>query len=120
MEQHAAAEPGSRTGTAMVFPGMGPVRFTDVGTFMLANPYARRLVAQADEVLGHSLVDGFRDAEGDYSVDAQVAFLTNCVAMAQWAEESSASSPTPAPVPASARRPSRPTWAPSTSPTPSG
>ncbi|WP_327365142.1 ACP S-malonyltransferase [Streptomyces sp. NBC_01217] len=86
MEQHAAAEPGSRTGTAMVFPGMGPVRFTDVGTFMLANPYARRLVAQADEVLGHSLVDGFRDAEGDYSVDAQVAFLTNCVAMAQWAE----------------------------------
>lgn len=86
MQQCAAEGPGSWTGTAMVFPGMGPVRFADVGTFMLANPYARRLVAVADDVLGYSLVDALREAEGDYSVDAQVAFLTNCVALAQWAE----------------------------------
>ena len=71
---------------AVVFPGMGPSRFADVGKFMVINPYARRLVAQADERLGYSLVDAFRDTEGDYSRHAQVSFLVNCVALAQWAE----------------------------------
>jgi len=71
---------------AVVFPGMGPSRFADVGKFMVINPYARRLVAKADERLGYSLVDAFRDTEGDYSRHAQVSFLVNCVALAQWAE----------------------------------
>lgn len=71
---------------AVVFPGMGPSRFADVGKFMVINPYARRLVGEADERLGHSLVDAFRDTEGDYSRPAQVSFLVNCVALAQWAE----------------------------------
>lgn len=79
-------ETDSRSGTALVFPGMGPARFSDVGTFMLANSFARRLVAQADEVLGYCLVDRFRESAGDYTVPAQVAFLTNCLALAQWAE----------------------------------
>ncbi|MEK8169525.1 ACP S-malonyltransferase [Streptomyces sp. M19] len=71
--------------TALVFPGMGPSAFADVGRFMVVNPYARKLVAVADEVLGYSLVDTFREAEGDYSEAAQVAFLVNCLACAQWA-----------------------------------
>ncbi len=75
----------SSTGTAFVFPGMGPSSFADVGRFMVINPFARRLVAVADERLGYSLVDRFRETEGDYSEFAQVAFLVNCVALAQWA-----------------------------------
>ncbi|MFI5973401.1 ACP S-malonyltransferase [Streptomyces sp. NPDC051452] len=73
--------------TALVFPGMGPVPFAEVGRFMVANPYARELVAVADEALGHSLVDAFRLSPGDYSEAAQVAFLVNCLACAHWARD---------------------------------
>lgn len=76
-----------RTQTAVVFPGMGPSRFADVGKFMLINPFARALTAAADERLGYSLVDRFRRAEGDYSEYAQVAFFVNCLALARWAEQ---------------------------------
>lgn len=76
-----------RSDTAMVFPGMGPSSFTDVAKFMLINPIARKLVATADEVLGYSLVDRYRQSEGDYSEYAQVAFMVNCVALGQWAQE---------------------------------
>ncbi|AHH94850.1 hypothetical protein GCM10010174_35960 [Kutzneria viridogrisea] len=72
---------------AVVFPGMGPADFTEVGRFMVGNAVARRLVAQADEVLGYSLVDRFRETEGDYSEYAQVAFLVNSVALAHWAQD---------------------------------
>lgn len=77
----------SRSGTAIVFPGMSPARFTDVGKFMLVNSFARKLVAEADERLGYSLVDRFRETAGDYSEYAQVAFMVNCLALAQWAEQ---------------------------------
>ncbi|MCX5200083.1 ACP S-malonyltransferase [Streptomyces sp. NBC_00237] len=73
--------------TALVFPGMGPVPFADVGRFMVANPHARELVAVADEALGYSLVDAFRLSDGDYSEAAQVAFLVNCLACAHWARD---------------------------------
>ncbi|MFI6349943.1 ACP S-malonyltransferase [Streptomyces sp. NPDC050560] len=75
-----------RTGTAMIFPGMGPTPFSDVGKFMVVNPFARRLVAEADKVLGYSLVDRYRRTEGDYSEYAQVAFMLNSLALARWAE----------------------------------
>ncbi|GHE14170.1 ACP S-malonyltransferase [Streptomyces alanosinicus] len=65
---------------------MGPAPFAEVGKFMLVNPFARELVAEADETLGHSLFRAFRAAEGDYSVPAQVAFFVNCLALARWAE----------------------------------
>ncbi|MFD3746401.1 ACP S-malonyltransferase [Nocardia sp. NPDC058633] len=71
--------------TAFIFPGMGPASFDEVGRFMVANPIARELVQVADETLGYSLVDAFRLAEGDYSHPAQIAFLINCLASAQWA-----------------------------------
>ncbi|WLQ45269.1 ACP S-malonyltransferase [Streptomyces laculatispora] len=54
---------------------------------MLINPVARRLVADADDALGYSLVDRYREAEGDYSEYAQVAFLVNCLALAVWAHD---------------------------------
>lgn len=73
--------------TALVFPGMGPVPFAEVGRFMVANPAARELVAVADEALGYSLVDAFRTSPGDYSEAAQVAFLVNCLACAHWARD---------------------------------
>ncbi|MEU5421971.1 ACP S-malonyltransferase [Streptomyces sp. NPDC001407] len=73
--------------TAIVFPGMGPSAFGDVGRFMVVNPRARELVALADDVLGYCLVDAFREAEGDYSEAAQVAFLVNCLASAEWARQ---------------------------------
>ncbi|MET7700467.1 ACP S-malonyltransferase [Streptomyces sp. NPDC005485] len=76
-----------RTESALVFPGMGPAPFSEVGKFMVVNRFARKLAAEADEALGYSLFDRFREAEGDYSVYAQVAFLVNCVALAQWAED---------------------------------
>jgi [acyl-carrier-protein] S-malonyltransferase len=66
---------------------MGPVAFNDVGRFMVANRFARELVTVADEVLGYSLVDALREAEGDYSEAAQVAFLVNCLASADWAQD---------------------------------
>lgn len=76
-----------RADGALVFPGMSPTRFQDSAKFMLVNPVARRLVAQADDVLGYSLLDRYRQAEGDYSEYAQVAFLVNCLALAEWARD---------------------------------
>ncbi|MFB7055968.1 ACP S-malonyltransferase [Streptomyces vinaceus] len=75
-----------RPGSALVFPGMGPVPFAEVAKFMLVNPFARKLFAEADEVLGYSLFERFKEAEGDYSEAAQVAFLVNCLALALWVE----------------------------------
>ena len=75
-----------RTGTAFVFPGMSPIRFADVGKFLLIDSRARRLVAGADERLGYSLVDRLRTTEGDYTEYSQVAFLVTCLALAEWAE----------------------------------
>jgi [acyl-carrier-protein] S-malonyltransferase len=73
--------------TAMVFPGMGPVPFDEVGRFMLANTHARELVETADEVLGYALIDALYDSADDYSEAAQVSFLVNSLASAQWACE---------------------------------
>ncbi|MFF3920455.1 ACP S-malonyltransferase [Streptomyces sp. NPDC001852] len=83
----------NRTKSALVFPGMGPSPFAEVGKFMLVNPFARELVAEADDTLGYSLFDRFREAEGDYSVYAQVAFFVNCLALARWAEAESGAEP---------------------------
>ncbi|GHE49095.1 hypothetical protein GCM10017771_70380 [Streptomyces capitiformicae] len=75
-------------GTAMVFPGMGPVKFADVGEFLTFNSHARKRLKVADEVLGYSLMDRYRRSADDYDEAAQVAFLTVSSALADWAEES--------------------------------
>lgn len=74
------------TPTATAFPGMGPTQFADVAKFMLINPFARELLATADEVLGYDLFAALRDSAGDYAEAAQVAFLVNSLALARWAE----------------------------------
>ncbi|MEU3457841.1 ACP S-malonyltransferase [Micromonospora sp. NPDC006766] len=63
---------------------MGPVAFDEVSRFMVANAFARRRVAEADEVLGYSLVRRYRETPGEYSEAAQLAFLVNCLALADW------------------------------------
>ncbi|GAA4526117.1 ACP S-malonyltransferase [Amycolatopsis samaneae] len=77
----------AETRTAVVFPGMGPTGFADVAKFMLVDPFARGLLAEADRVLGYSLVDRYAEEERDYSVSAQLAMLVNCLALAEWAGE---------------------------------
>ncbi|MFB9337944.1 ACP S-malonyltransferase [Actinoplanes octamycinicus] len=78
-----------RNDTALVFPGMGPTSFDEVSRFMVGNAFARRRVAEADEVLGFSLVRRYRATPGDYSEVAQLAFLVNCLALADWHAEQS-------------------------------
>jgi [acyl-carrier-protein] S-malonyltransferase len=71
---------------AMVFPGMGPSRFADIGKFLLVNPHARALVTAADQRLGYPLVARLRDNDSDaYSEYAQVGFMISCLALAGWA-----------------------------------
>ncbi|MGH3243336.1 MAG: ACP S-malonyltransferase [Spirillospora sp.] len=71
--------------TAIVFPAIKPFDFADVARFLLLNPAARRLVARADETLGYSLIDRFRDGSEPYSEAARVAFMVTCLALAEWA-----------------------------------
>lgn len=92
-ERGQALETGVSEATAIVFPGMGPMRYDETARFMLINRYARELTAVADEVLGDSLLDRYHEATGDYSEYAQVAFLIVCLALARWAEETSGLSP---------------------------
>ncbi|GAA3031803.1 ACP S-malonyltransferase [Streptosporangium longisporum] len=77
---------GAKAGTAIVFPGMGPTRFADVAAFMRDDPGARRLFERAGDALGYSPVERFRDSGDDYTEAAQVAFMVNCLALAEWAE----------------------------------
>ncbi|MEW1864575.1 ACP S-malonyltransferase [Streptomyces sp. NBC_00669] len=53
---------------------------------MLVNPCARDLLGRAEKVLDYDLLQRYRDADDDYSEYAQVAFLVNCLALAQWSE----------------------------------
>jgi [acyl-carrier-protein] S-malonyltransferase len=66
--------------TGIVFPGMGPSGYTELGQFVAANPYARPLRRTADQVLGYPLMDRYRAAGMDYSEYSQVAFLISCLA----------------------------------------
>ncbi|GAB2898631.1 hypothetical protein GCM10027074_76990 [Streptomyces deserti] len=73
--------------TAVVFPGMGPSRFTDVGKFMMIDPFVRDRLAAADTALGRSVLDGFRADGDDYGEFTQIAFFVNSVALADRARE---------------------------------
>jgi [acyl-carrier-protein] S-malonyltransferase len=77
-----------RSGSAFVFPGLGPTLFADSARFMLINRYARELLGIADEALGYSLFERYSagQADGDYSTATQLAFFVNCLALAAYAE----------------------------------
>lgn len=78
---------------AMVFPGMGPQDFGSVGKFLLIDPEAARLVAEASDVLGYDLFLRYRDSDADYAEPAQVSFLVVCLALAGWAAENLGAEP---------------------------
>jgi [acyl-carrier-protein] S-malonyltransferase len=67
--------------TGIVFPGMGPWGYGDLGRFMATNPHARKLRRTADAVLGYPLMDRYRAAGSDYSEYSQIAFLISCLAL---------------------------------------
>jgi [acyl-carrier-protein] S-malonyltransferase len=78
---------GQEGSTVITFPGMGPAAFPEIMKFMLTDRFVRPLIGIANGVLGYSLVDRYRESEGDYSEFAQISFLLNCLALARHAEE---------------------------------
>ncbi|PWW59613.1 ACP S-malonyltransferase [Actinokineospora spheciospongiae] len=68
--------------TAVVFPGMAQAGFPVLGRFLTLDPFAGARVAEADDALGYSLLDRYWDDGGDYSVQAQVAFMVASTALA--------------------------------------
>ncbi|MGV9643433.1 ACP S-malonyltransferase [Streptomyces sp. NPDC003514] len=73
--------------TAIAFPGIRQSPFSDLGKFLLINPVARGLTEIADDTLGYSTLDRYRQAETAYSPGERVSFLVTCLALAQWAED---------------------------------
>jgi len=66
---------------------MAPSNHTAVGAFMRTDPGVRRLLARADEALGYPVLERFRDAGTDYDESGRVAFVVNCLALAERAVE---------------------------------
>lgn len=72
---------------AVFFPGLVPTGFGSVARFVTESPHARRRFAEADEILGYSLADAYRDASiHDWEV-FQSAFMALTLALADWAEQ---------------------------------
>ncbi|MER6597077.1 ACP S-malonyltransferase [Streptomyces parvus] len=80
-------------GTAIVFPGMGPQDFAVSGKFLLIDPVASRLLAEASDTVGYDVFARYRDSASDYSEEAQIAFLVVCLALARRAETTQGLSP---------------------------
>lgn len=77
-------EKNPTSGSALVFPAMGPSRFADFGRFMVANGAARKRFAVADEVLGYRVFDALREADDDYAEVAQVTSFVASMALVEW------------------------------------
>ncbi|GAB2593872.1 malonyl CoA-acyl carrier protein transacylase [Paractinoplanes abujensis] len=78
--------------SALIFPGIGPMRLDDSARYLTTHPVARGLVAEADQVLGYPLIDRYREAEsrgdeGAFPEPARITFLTGCVALARGVTE---------------------------------
>ncbi|WP_086821562.1 ACP S-malonyltransferase [Allokutzneria sp. NRRL B-24872] len=73
--------------TAVVFPGMGPSTFADVGKFMIVNPVAKARLAEASEAVGYDVLTAFSRSEHAYTEVAQVAFVVNSIAVADWTRD---------------------------------
>lgn len=85
-----AADLTLRHRSALIFPGIPHLPGDRPGPllrrrpFHARQPFTRKLTVATDEVLGYSLTDRFAGSEDGYPVDAQVAFMVNCVALARW------------------------------------
>ncbi|SCE34077.1 [acyl-carrier-protein] S-malonyltransferase [Streptomyces sp. Termitarium-T10T-6] len=98
--QHADGVPGAQGadgvpvgGTAIVFPGMGPQDFAVSGKFLLIDPVASQMLAEASDTVGYDVFARYRDSASDYSEEAQIAFLVVCLALARRAETTQGLSP---------------------------
>lgn len=72
--------------SAVLFPGLAPSNHRSVGAFMARDPFTRRRLREADQVLGRSLLAGFRAAGRESTADSQLAFVINCLALADRAK----------------------------------
>lgn len=80
----ASAKPSEQ---ALVFPGMSPSSYAELGKFMMVSPQARRLRQAADSVLDYRLMEEYKKVGEGYSEFSQVAFLISCFALAEWVQE---------------------------------
>ncbi|MEG3631895.1 ACP S-malonyltransferase [Streptomyces poriticola] len=71
----------------LFFPGLTPTRYDAIGDFVTTHRHAARRFAEADEVLGYSLVEAYRNASiYDWEV-YQSGYMALTLALADWAEE---------------------------------
>lgn len=68
--------------SAVLFPGLAPAGYAVIGDFLSRDPAGRRRVAEAEEVLGHPLLDAFRAGGIDDWPVADCAYLACLVALA--------------------------------------
>jgi [acyl-carrier-protein] S-malonyltransferase len=79
---------------ALFFPGLIPTRYDTISEFVATNEQARRRFAEADEVLGYSLIGAYRDAAiYDWEV-YEAGFMALSLGLADWAEENLGGRPT--------------------------
>ncbi|WP_250293134.1 ACP S-malonyltransferase [Streptomyces atroolivaceus] len=79
--------------TGIIFPGMGPQDFSVSGKFLLIDPVASEMLAEASDTVGYDVFARYKDSTSDYSEEAQIAFLVVCLALARWAETTQGVSP---------------------------
>ncbi|MFD2467944.1 acyltransferase domain-containing protein [Amycolatopsis silviterrae] len=70
----------------VLFPGMAPATFDDLGRFLVLDRYVRPWLAAAGEVLGEPVLPAFRAESAHYGPFSQVAFLASSLALAERAE----------------------------------
>ncbi|QKI80915.1 ACP S-malonyltransferase [Kroppenstedtia eburnea] len=79
--------------TAVVFPGFSPSSYPEVQEFIESNGYAEKWYSRAEDILGYSLKEAFREAtEADWEIN-ELAFLINTLALADYAGENHSLTP---------------------------
>ncbi|GAA3214592.1 ACP S-malonyltransferase [Streptomyces sp. XM83C] len=73
--------------TVMFFPGLVPSGYDAIRDFVTTDPHARRRFARADEILGYTLADAYREASiYDWEV-YEAGYMALTLALADRAEE---------------------------------
>lgn len=71
---------------ALFFPGLIPTGFDAISAFVTTNEHARRRFAEADEILGYSLAEAYREAS-IYELEVfEAGFMALTLALADWAQ----------------------------------
>ncbi len=77
----------------MFFPGLVPSRYDAIKDFVTGSEHARRRFAEADEVLGYSLAEAYREASIYEWEVYETGYMALTLALADWAEERFGGSP---------------------------